>query len=179
MPVSPRRPEPATSGPRVILGIDPGSNRTGFGIVAMKGKELRALDHGTIRTPREADLGTRLRVIYEAVAALAARYKPDEIAIERAFVHINPASALALGQARGAALAGALAEPACYFDYAPRAVKLAIVGSGKADKTQVAHMVRHLLKLTGPIGEDASDALAIAVCHAHSRGLAARLRVSA
>ncbi len=179
MPASPRRPEPVAAGSRVILGIDPGSNRTGFGIVAMSGHELRALDYGTIRTPREANLGTRLRVIYEGVAALAARHGPNEIAVERAFVHINPASALALGQARGAALAGALTVPADYFDYAPRAVKLAIVGSGKADKTQVAHMVRHLLKLTGPIGEDASDALAVALCHAHSRGLAEKLGVSA
>ncbi|MGH8226251.1 MAG: crossover junction endodeoxyribonuclease RuvC, partial [Gammaproteobacteria bacterium] len=117
--------------------------------------------------------------IYERVAELAAQHKPDEIAVERAFVHINPASALALGQARGAAIAGALARPCLCAEYAPRAVKLAIVGSGKADKTQVAHMVRHLLKLTGPIAEDASDALAVAVCHAHSRGLAAQLAVRA
>lgn len=179
MPISPRRPEPAASAPRVILGIDPGSNATGFGILALHGRGFEMLEHGVIRTPRGADLGTRLRVIYEGVAALARRYKPDEVAIERAFVHVNAASALALGQARGAALAGALVEPAEYAEYAPRAVKLALVGSGKADKTQVAHMVRHLLKITGPIAEDASDALAVAVCHAHGRDLARRLAVRA
>ncbi|MGH8273571.1 MAG: crossover junction endodeoxyribonuclease RuvC [Gammaproteobacteria bacterium] len=179
MPVSPRRPESAASEPRVILGIDPGSNVTGFGVIILRGRNFEVLEHGVIRTPRGADLGARLRVIYEGVAALAARYKPDEIAVERAFVHINPASALALGQARGAALAGALVEPALYAEYAPRAVKLAVVGSGKADKTQVAHMVRHLLKLTGPIAEDASDALAVAVCHAHGHALAHRLAVHA
>jgi crossover junction endodeoxyribonuclease RuvC len=120
-----------------------------------------------------------LRVIYDGIAALAAEHLPDEIAIERAFVHINPASALALGQARGAALAGALAETRPCAEYAPRAVKLALVGSGKADKTQVGHMVRHLLKLTGPLGEDASDALAVAICHAHSRDFPARVAAQA
>ncbi len=164
--------------PLVILGIDPGSNITGYGIIEIRGRAMKAIDYGVVRTPR-ADLAARLRTIYERVAELAMQHKPDEIAVERAFVHINPASALALGQARGAAIAGALARPCLCAEYAPRAVKLAIVGSGKADKTQVAHMVRHLLKLTGPIAEDASDALAVALCHAHSRGLAARLAVRA
>lgn len=164
--------------PLVILGIDPGSNVTGFGIIEIRGRALKAIDYGVVRTPR-ADLATRLRAIYEGVAELAARHEPDEVAVERAFVHINPASALALGQARGAALAAALARSRPCTEYAPRAVKLAIVGSGKADKTQVAHMVRHLLKLTGPIAEDAGDALAVAICHAHCRGLAARIAVRA
>lgn len=164
--------------PLVILGIDPGSNITGFGIVEIEGRTLKAIEYGVVRTPR-ADLGTRLHAIYERVAELAARHEPDEVAVERAFVHVNPASALALGQARGAAIAAAMVYPRPCAEYTPRAVKLAVVGSGKADKTQVAHMVRHLLRLTGPIAEDASDALAVAVCHAHSRGLAARLAVRA
>lgn len=164
--------------PLVILGIDPGSNATGYGIVTLREHRLQAIDYGVIRPPR-GNPGSRLRAIYDGVAALVARYEPGEVAIERAFVHINPASALALGQARGAALAAALGSPCDYAEYAPRAVKLALVGSGKADKMQVAHMVRHIMKLTGPIAEDAGDALAIAVCHAHSRGLDSRLKVRA
>ncbi|MDN5863630.1 MAG: crossover junction endodeoxyribonuclease RuvC [Gammaproteobacteria bacterium] len=140
----------------------------------MQRQRLRAMEYGVIRPPR-GKLGERLRAIYTGIADLVEKYRPAEVAIERAFVHINPASALALGQARGAALAAAMVEPCEYAEYAPRAVKLAIVGSGKADKSQVAHMVRHLLKLAGPIAEDASDALAIAVCHAHSRNMDSRL----
>ncbi len=168
----------ATDSPLVILGIDPGSNATGYGVITMQRQRIQAVDYGVIRPPK-GNLGSRLRAIYEGVAELVARHKPAEVGIERTFVHINPASALALGQARGAALAAAMSRPCDYAEYAPRAVKLALVGSGKADKTQVSHMVRHILKLTGPIAEDAGDALAIAVCHAHSRGLDTRLAVRA
>lgn len=153
----------------VVLAIDPGSRITGYGVLAMEGRVLAALDYGVIRTPR-GELAARVRAIYEGVSALAARHTPDEVAIERAFVHRNPASALALGMARGAALAGALERARPVAEYAPRAVKLALVGSGRAEKIQVAHMVRHLLRLTGPLAEDAADALAVGVCHAHSRG---------
>lgn len=162
----------------VILGIDPGSNVTGYGVVAMEGRTLRALDYGVIKAPR-GNLGARVRTIFDGVSALAALHGPDEIAVERAFVHLNPASALTLGQARGAALAGALGAPRPVAEYAPRTVKLALAGSGKAEKIQVAHMVRHLLRLTGPLAEDAGDALAVAICHAHSRGLGARAAVRA
>lgn len=157
----------------VILGIDPGSNTTGYGVIAVEGRTLKTVDYGVVKAPR-AELGARIAAIFHGVAAVAARHGPDEVALERAFVHVNPATALALGQARGAALAGALAPGRALAEYAPRAVKLALVGSGKAEKTQVAHMVRHLLKITGPLAEDAADALALAVCHAHSRGMARR-----
>ncbi|HEX5314341.1 MAG TPA: crossover junction endodeoxyribonuclease RuvC [Gammaproteobacteria bacterium] len=164
--------------PLVILGIDPGSRITGYGLIAVEGNERSVLDYGVVRAP-PVELGRRIRAIYEGIAAIVARHVPDEIAIEQAFVHLNPAVALALGQARGAALAAALASERPLAEYAPRSVKLAIVGSGKAEKIQVAHMIRHLLRIAGPIPEDASDALAIALCHAHSRGLAARMAARA
>jgi crossover junction endodeoxyribonuclease RuvC len=162
----------------VILGIDPGSNLTGYGVVAVEGRKLSALGYGLVRAPK-GGLGERVRAIYEGVAAVVADFAPDEIAIERTFVHVNVAAALALGQARGAALAGALEHGRPVAEYAPRAIKLALVGSGKAEKVQVGHMVRHLLKLTGPLEEDAADALAVAVCHAHGRALAGRLAAHA
>jgi crossover junction endodeoxyribonuclease RuvC len=159
----------------IILGIDPGSNVTGYGVIAMEGRRLEAVEQGTIRAPR-GDWGPRLRAIFNGMAAVSKRCHPDVVAAERPFVHRNPATAIALGQARGAALAAALGNnESSLAEYTPRAVKLAVVGSGKADKTQVAHMVRHLLRITGPLAEDASDALAVAICHAHTGALSARL----
>lgn len=159
----------------IILGIDPGSNVTGYGVIAMEGRYLQTIEQGTIRAPR-GDWGPRLRAIFEGVAEVAGRCRPDVVAAERPFVHRNPATAIALGQARGAALAAAMGgNDSTLAEYTPRAVKLAVVGSGKADKTQVAHMVRHLLRITGPLAEDASDALAVAICHAHTGALRARL----
>lgn len=158
----------------VILGIDPGSGITGYGVIAMEGRNLEPLDYGTVKVPR-GDWGRRIRVIFEGIAAVAERNRINVVASERPFVHVNPATAIALGQARGAALAAALGDESEYAEYTPRAVKLAVVGSGKADKTQVAHMVRHLLRITGPLDVDASDALAVAICHAHTGSLASRL----
>lgn len=159
----------------IILGIDPGSNVTGYGVIAMEGRRLQTVEYGTVRAPR-GDLGPRLRAIFDGIAAVSERCRPDVAAAERPFVHRNPATAIALGQARGAALAAALGNSETSLaEYTPRAVKLAVVGSGKADKAQVAHMIRHLLHITGPLAEDASDALAVAVCHAHTGVLAARL----
>lgn len=141
----------------------------------MEGRHLQLIEQGTVRAPR-GDWGPRLRAIFDGIGEVARRCTPDVVAAERPFVHRNPATAIALGQARGAALAAALANNESDFaEYTPRAVKLAVVGSGKADKTQVAHMVRHLLRITGPMAEDASDALAVAICHAHTGSLASRL----
>ncbi len=141
----------------------------------MEGRRLQTVEHGTVRAPR-GDWGPRLRAIFDGIAAVSERCSPDVVAAERPFVHRNPATAIALGQARGAALAAALGNnDSSFAEYTPRAVKLAVVGSGKADKTQVAHMVRHLLHITGPLAEDASDALAVAICHAHTGALASRL----
>jgi len=118
----------------------------------------------------EAALAERLRIIFEAVHALIEAHRPDEIAVERVFVSRNADSALKLGQARGAALS-AVPRGTPVFEYAPRAIKLSVVGYGAAEKQQVAHMMRTVLQLTGEIATDATDALAVALCHAHSRRL--------
>lgn len=119
-----------------------------------------------------ADFVVRLRRIFEAVAALVAEHRPDEIAVERVFVHRNPDSALKLGQARGAALCAAVAHGAAAHEYAPRAIKLAISGYGAAEKHQVAQMVSVLLQMQRRPGADEADALAVALCHAQTRRLA-------
>jgi len=150
-----------------ILGLDPGSRRTGFGVIDCHGPRCVHLTHGCISAPAASSI-ERLRTIFEAVAALIAEHRPDEIAIERVFVNRNIDSALKLGQARGAALS-AVPRGTDVFEYAPRAIKLAVVGFGGAEKPQVAHMMRVLLSLSGRLAADAADALAVAVCHAHSR----------
>lgn len=154
-----------------ILGLDPGSRRTGFGIVEWSGPDCRHVAHGCIDVAGQA-LPVRLRRIFEAVSALIAEHRPDEIAIERVFVNRNVDSAIKLGQARGAAIS-AITPGIAMFEYAPRAVKLALVGGGGAEKSQVNHMVRALLRLETSIPADAADALAIALCHAHARRLSA------
>ena len=156
-----------------ILGIDPGSRYTGYGVIDCTGPELRCLVHGRIQVAG-APLAERLHRIHDGIRALLARFAPDEIAVERVFVNRNVDAALKLGQARGAALA-ALGAGAEVFEYAPRAIKLSIVGFGSADKAQVAHMVRQLLGLGAEVelATDASDALAVALCHAHARRVAA------
>ena len=156
-----------------ILGIDPGSRHTGYGIVDCTGGDYRCVVHGRIDVAG-ASLAQRLYRIHDGIRALLARHAPDEIAVERVFVNRNVDSALKLGQARGAALA-ALGADAAVHEYAPRAIKLAVVGFGAADKVQVAHMVRQLLALGAEVAlaTDASDALAVALCHAHARRLEA------
>ncbi|HZO23873.1 MAG TPA: crossover junction endodeoxyribonuclease RuvC [Steroidobacteraceae bacterium] len=150
-----------------ILGLDPGSRRTGFGVIECRGPAYTHVAHGCIAVA-ELAVAQRLRRIFEALQALIIEYGPAEIAVERVFVNRNVDSALKLGQARGAALC-AVPQGVPVFEYAPRAIKQALVGSGAAEKLQVAHMIRTLLQLEGKIPPDASDALAIAICHAHSR----------
>jgi crossover junction endodeoxyribonuclease RuvC len=157
-----------------ILGIDPGSRVTGYGIVDSAGPVTRYVASGCIRTAGD-DLAARLREIHDGVAALVAAFGPAELAIERVFLSRNADSALKLGQARAAAICGTFAGALVVHEYAARAVKLALVGQGAAEKGQVQHMVRALLRLPAPLAADESDALAIALCHAHSRGLGARL----
>jgi crossover junction endodeoxyribonuclease RuvC len=156
-----------------ILGIDPGSRHTGFGIVDCTGADYRCVVQGRIDVAG-GSLAERLYRIHDGIRALLARHAPDEIAVERVFVNRNVDSALKLGQARGAALA-ALGIEADVHEYAPRAIKLAVVGFGGADKVQVSHMVRQLLALGAEVAlpTDASDALAVALCHAHARRVAA------
>lgn len=154
-----------------ILGLDPGSRRTGFGVLECRDGELVLLAQGHLNVSTAAPTA-RLRMIFEGLVALLAEHRPAEVAIERVFVSRNVDSALKLGQARGAALC-AIPGGIPVFEYAPRAIKLAVVGYGGAEKFQVAHMVRVLLRFEGPLSADAADALAVAVCHAHARRLAA------
>ena len=165
----------AAQAPRVrILGLDPGSLCTGYAVVET-GPKVTYVASGSIRA-RGASLADRLQEIFAGVDQLAQQYQPDEVAIERVFMHRNADSALKLGQARGAALSATFAVRPRVFEYAPREVKLAVVGTGAAQKEQVQLMVRRLLNLTGRLGADAADALAIALCHAHSRKLDCQLQ---
>ena len=152
-----------------ILGLDPGSLRTGFGIIDCEQGTLRIVAQGCIATSG-GPLADRLRVIHARVAELIVTHRPAEIAVERVFLSKNADSALKLGQARGAALAAVPAALGVH-EYAPRAIKLAVVGMGGAEKTQVAHMVKQLLAIDLKLAADAADALAIAICHAHTRRL--------
>jgi crossover junction endodeoxyribonuclease RuvC len=164
----------ATLRPARILGLDPGSRATGYGVVDVGRGEPRYVASGAIRAGG-SDFPARLKTIFAGVAALVAEYRPDEIAIERVFVNRNPDSALKLGQARGAALAATFASAASIHEYSPREVKLGVTGTGAADKLQVQKMVRLLLGLEGALGADAADALAIALCHSNGRATRAAL----
>ncbi len=166
-------PAQASALQRRVLGLDPGSQRTGFGIVDVTAANVVCVAHGCINVVGAAFFA-RLRAIHCQVAELVAAHHPDEVAVERVFVSRNVDSALKLGQARGAALAAVPASVGV-FEYAPRAVKLAASGFGGADKQQVAHMIGQLLSLREALLPDASDALAVALCHAHAMQSAARL----
>jgi crossover junction endodeoxyribonuclease RuvC len=153
-----------------ILGLDPGSQRTGYAIVETQAGRIAYIVSGAIRARGES-LTERLQEIFIGVESLTSEFRPDEVAIERVFMSRNADSALKLGQARGAALSATFAVRPRVFEYAPREVKLAVVGTGGAQKEQVQVMVKRLLNIAGPLTEDAADALAIALCHAHSRRL--------
>ena len=152
-----------------ILGLDPGSRITGYGVVDAGKSGVRYVASGCIRVGNGA-MARRLLEIHRHVTELVDAYAPGEIAIERVFMHRNPDSALKLGQARGAALCGACHAGAEVFEYAPRAVKQTVTGTGAAEKSQVMHMIKALLALQGRVSADAADALAIAICHAQHRG---------
>ncbi len=161
-----------------ILGIDPGSRITGYGIVRMEGMHGRYLTSGCIRLNPGLPLAERLRAIYQSLGEIIRTHEPDEMAVEQVFMHRNPDSALKLGQARGAAiLAGAMAGlPVA--EYAATAIKQAVVGSGGADKQQVQHMVCALLQLPGKPQADAADALAVALTHGHTLRTLGRIGVT-
>ena len=154
-----------------VLGLDPGSLRTGFGIIDCRAGRERHVTSGCVDVSRHQMI-TRLQRIHAEISALVREHRPDTIAIERVFVHRNPDSALKLGQARGVALCAAAQLGAQVHEYAPRAIKLAVTGYGAAAKIQVAEMVRVLLALEVRLTADASDALAVALCHAQTRRLA-------
>lgn len=151
-----------------ILGIDPGSRITGYGIIDSRVDGNIHVASGHVKAG-QADFPERLRIIFDGIAAVIEEHDPEEIAIENVFMHRNADSALKLGQARGAALCACLARTLPVNEYSPKEVKLATVGTGRADKIQVQHMVRVLLNLTETPSEDAADALAVALCHSHVR----------
>ncbi len=148
-----------------VLGIDPGSQRTGFGVVDATGARLRYVASGVIRTT-QGEFAARLCEIFRCMRSIVSQYQPQEIAIEKVFVNRNPDSALKLGQARGAAICATAESNADVFEYATRQIKQAVVGTGSAEKSQVQMMMRSILKLESPVPADAADALAAAVCHA-------------
>lgn len=151
-----------------ILGIDPGSRATGFGVIDIEGSRAKCVTSGFVQVKGE-DLASRLRVIFTAVSEIMQTYRPDEVAVESVFMHRNADSALKLGQARGAAICALAAESLPFSEYSPSQVKQAVVGQGNAAKTQVQHMVKALLKLPQTPQPDAADALAVALCHGHNR----------
>ncbi|MFT7287029.1 MAG: crossover junction endodeoxyribonuclease RuvC [Halieaceae bacterium] len=152
----------------IILGIDPGSVKTGFGIIHTLNGKSSYVTSGVIRLPKGA-LPERLRIIAENVGELLELHGPTELSIEQVFLAKSADAALKLGQARGAAIVPCVLRGMDVSEYSARQIKQSVVGSGAADKTQVQHMVRVLLKLPGTPQEDAADALAAALCHAHTR----------
>lgn len=152
----------------IILGIDPGSRRTGFGVIRQNGSKSEYISSGVIRIP-ETELPQRLKVIFDGISEIIAMHHPEEVAIENVFMAKSAGSALKLGQARGAAIVAAVNGNLPVSEYEARKVKQSVVGTGAATKIQVQHMVKTLLNLPGDPQEDAADALAVALCHAHTQ----------
>jgi crossover junction endodeoxyribonuclease RuvC len=150
-----------------ILGIDPGLRVTGFGVLDKQGQKLVYVTSGCIRTIQSGDLPDRIKTILEGLSQVIAEIRPQQIAVEKVFVNVNPQSTLLLGQARGAAICAAVIAGLPVAEYTALQVKQAVVGNGHARKEQVQEMVRRLLKLPGDPSPDAADALACAICHAH------------
>lgn len=164
-----------------ILGIDPGSVTTGFGVIDYERGRLSLVEQGSIGTPRGAELAERLAVIHERLLAVIARCRPEAAAVETPFAGHNVKSLIQLAHARGVILLAIRSAQLEVFEYSPRSVKSAVVGYGGAEKEQVAKLVRMLLPGCASLkmSADASDALAIAICHAHTAGTAARLKIQA
>ncbi|TCJ16969.1 crossover junction endodeoxyribonuclease RuvC [Rubrobacter taiwanensis] len=161
-----------------VLGVDPGTARMGWGVVRQEGRKLRYLDHGTITTPAGWIMPRRLNRLFESVTELVRSFRPDAVAIEELFFNTNVTTAITVGQARGMAILAAYRCGAEVYEYTPLQVKQAITSYGRADKRQVQEMVRTLLNLKEiPRPDDAADGLAIAVCHAFSTRMNARMAV--
>ncbi|MDP3704710.1 MAG: crossover junction endodeoxyribonuclease RuvC [Legionellaceae bacterium] len=156
----------------LILGIDPGSRVTGYGLIREHNRQLHYVDSGCIRTS-EGEFSSRLLQIFNGICDLMEQFNPSEVAIEQVFMHKNPNSALKLGHARGVAMVACASHRVKVSEYSAREVKQSVVGYGAAEKEQVKQMVVHLLMLSNSPQNDAADALAIAICHSHMRsGLA-------
>ncbi|WP_068471439.1 crossover junction endodeoxyribonuclease RuvC [Candidatus Protochlamydia phocaeensis] len=153
----------------VILGIDPGTKISGYGLIRVQGHAFVPVDYGCIRPPSQAKLSERYLIIYDSIEQLIERYRPTALVVETQYVHKNVQSAIKLGMARGVAIVAAKKRGLPIFEYAPTQAKRAVVGTGKASKYQVQGMVQRLLNLADPPQpEDAADALALALCHAQS-----------
>lgn len=159
----------AMRAPIRILGIDPGLRRTGWGLIACEGNRLVYLACGSVETSERADLASRLLVIHDGLARVIEDHKPDEAAVEATFVNTNASATLKLGQARGVAMLIPARAGVPVSEYAPNLVKKTLVGAGHAEKAQIRMMIGVLLPKADPQSEDAADALAIAVTHAHHR----------
>ncbi len=152
-----------------ILGLDPGLRHTGWGVISVVGSRLSHVAHGVIKPDDSLPLAERLTILFDAVTAVIAEHRPHEAAIEETFVNINPSSTLKLGHARAAAMIAPSKAGLLVAEYAATVVKKAVVGTGGADKVQVAFMIKRLLPAAGDPKADAADALAVAICHAHAR----------
>lgn len=151
----------------IIIGIDPGTVVTGYGIIQVKGSQYKAIDYGCIRPPRTMDLNDRYLVIYEGIEQLLSMHSPDVVVVETQFVSKNSQSALKLGMARGVIIVAARKRGIEVVEYAPKTAKMALTGNGSASKVQVQTMTQKLLNLAEPPKpEDAADALSLAICHA-------------
>jgi len=157
-----------------ILGIDPGSRLTGFGVLDCEGDIARYVASGAVNSVK-GNFSERLKLIFRSVGEIVARYRPDAVAVESVFMHRNASSALKLGHARSAAICATFELELEVFEYAPREIKQAVVGTGAANKEQVQHMIQRLLQLEGQPSPDAADALAAALCHAHQWRLNRRM----
>ena len=157
-----------------ILGLDPGLRRTGWGVITCAGARLTHVAHGVVAPPDSGTLADRLLALLDGLNAVIAEHAPHEAAVEEVFVNVNPSSTLKLGHARACALIAPAQAGLPVAEYAARLVKKAVVGTGAADKTQIAFMVRRLLPTAGEVTADAADALAVAITHAHLRVAAMR-----
>ena len=175
---APARIVRASATPFRILGVDPGSNLTGFGVLEHERGALTLVEQGSIRVKKGTSLASRLQTIHEELVQVIERTRPNVVAVESAFHGMNVKSVIQLSHARGVILLAAASARLEVFEYAPRSVKSAVVGYGGAEKEQVGKMVRLLVRGAGElkIGSDAADAIAIAICHAHNAG-SARLRL--
>jgi crossover junction endodeoxyribonuclease RuvC len=153
----------------VILGIDPGLQHTGWGVIASNTNQLSFIDCGVIHSDADLSLAERLKQLHDGLAAVIAKHKPDESAVEETFVNVSGSSTLKLGQARGGLLLTLSLNGLKVYEYSANKIKKSVVGSGHADKKQVAMMVKMLLPASNAKQADAADALAVAICHAHHR----------
>jgi crossover junction endodeoxyribonuclease RuvC len=150
-----------------ILGLDPGLQRTGWGVIALEGTRLHHIAHGVVRSSTQEHLSQRLVTLFRGLQAVLADWMPEHAAVETTFVNKNPQSTLKLGQARSIALLVPALAGICVAEYAPNVVKKSVVGVGHAQKIQISAMVARLLPQAGTLSPDSADALAIALCHAH------------